>query len=75
MVTQADLQTYLKDRLKFIGQTLEFTAVGGIAGGVTGGILSHLSVVPLVQNAPANVGALGALFGFAVVFVKRALGK
>lgn len=75
MVTSSDMKAYLKDRLTFIGQALEFTTIGGIAGGVTGGILSYLSNIPLVQNAPANVGVLGALFGFAVVFVKRALAK
>jgi hypothetical protein len=73
MVTTSDVKAYLKDRLTFVGQVLEFTTVGGIAGGVTGGILSYLDNIPLVQSAPKEVGFLGALFGFAVVFVKRAL--
>jgi hypothetical protein len=72
MVTQAEVKAYFIDRAKFIGSTLEFAAIGGIAGGVAGGVLSYLSNIPLV-NPIGAVGTLGALFGFAVPFVKRAL--
>jgi hypothetical protein len=69
LVTSQDITEYVKAQATLVGKVFLATTVGGVAGSVTGAILSFLTAIPFVSSAP-HLGELGAAIGFVFAFIE-----